>query len=314
MAAPVPRPHRASPAVDDGVTRGQGWTWLSTAQPPQRARPAATVILVPTRRSAWLARPPATSSPPIRGSSLSPALDAVRRLATLCRYCGSTNKIPYSATETAMEAAVPQVNRRSRNLRQVDDRVWPNCCSRDDERGQQHRRPGQQRPGGQRGPAPRRAVDEAPDQTGDGRGGTAAHPARPVAGATGLRDSGISTAPATRVTQTAGTLIQNTECHEKCCSSRPPSTGPSGRLERDSRGQYPDGLGPVVIAERGRDHRQGQREHDPGPQPHQRPRGDQLRRPTPTARTTTRPPETARARSAAAACGRYGPRSSRRAP
>jgi hypothetical protein len=52
---------------------------------------------------------------------------------------------------------------------------------------------------------------------------------------------------------------------------------PERQAERDRRGEDADGLGPVVIvAERRRDHRQGQREHDPGAQPHQRSRRDQL--------------------------------------
>ena len=62
-------------------------------------------------------------------------------------------------------------------------------------------------------------------------------------GAAGLRDSGISTAPAARVAQTAGTLIQNTECQEKCCSSRPPSTGPSGRPSATAAARMPMALG-----------------------------------------------------------------------
>ena len=59
--------------------------------------------------------------------------------------------------------------------------------------------------------------------------GDSSAPRTSSGGAAGLRDSGISTAPAARVTHAAGTLIQNTECHEKCCSNTPPSTGPSGR-------------------------------------------------------------------------------------
>ena len=62
-------------------------------------------------------------------------------------------------------------------------------------------------------------------------------------GAAGLRDSGNSTAPATKVRQTAGTLIQNTECHEKCCNSTPPRTGPSGRPAAIAAVRMPIALG-----------------------------------------------------------------------
>ena len=69
---------------------------------------------VPAARTAGPATPPATSSPPIIGSSRSPAL-AGSSPSTLCRYWGNANKIAYSATDTAIVAAVPPVNRRSRN-------------------------------------------------------------------------------------------------------------------------------------------------------------------------------------------------------
>ncbi len=62
-------------------------------------------------------------------------------------------------------------------------------------------------------------------------------------GAAGLCDSGTSTAPAARVRQTAGTLIQNTECHGKCCSSTPPRTGPSGRPAATTAVRMPTALG-----------------------------------------------------------------------
>ena len=68
-------------------------------------------------------------------------------------------------------------------------------------------------------------------------------PGRSSGGAAGLRDSGISAAPAARVRQAAGTLIQNTECHEKCCSSKPPSTGPSGRPSAIPAVRMPMALG-----------------------------------------------------------------------
>ena len=62
----------------------------------------------------WPTAPPATSSPPIIGSSRRPALIGSSP-TTLCRYWGTTNKIPNTATVTATVAAVPQVNRLSRN-------------------------------------------------------------------------------------------------------------------------------------------------------------------------------------------------------
>jgi hypothetical protein len=42
----------------------------------------------------------------------------------------------------------------------------------------------------------------------------------------GLRDSGTATAMASTPTTTIGTLIRNTEPHQKWSSSRPPVTGP----------------------------------------------------------------------------------------
>ncbi len=45
----------------------------------------------------------------------------------------------------------------------------------------------------------------------------------------GSRDSGSSRVPATRNTATTGTLTRNTEPHQKCSSSAPPTSGPSAR-------------------------------------------------------------------------------------
>ena len=62
-------------------------------------------------------------------------------------------------------------------------------------------------------------------------------------GAAGLRDSGISAEPATKARQAAGTLIQKTECQEKCCNSSPPSTGPSGRASATPAVRMPIAVG-----------------------------------------------------------------------
>lgn len=53
-------------------------------------------------------------------------------------------------------------------------------------------------------------------------------PSQSNAGACGSTDSGNSTTQATRAATPTGTLIRNTEPHQKCCSSQPPTIGPSG--------------------------------------------------------------------------------------
>src|ERR1700744_4883342 len=73
--------------------------------------------------------------------------------------------------------------------------------------------------------------------------GASTAPSPSSGGAAAPRDSGISTAPATSVRPTAGTLIQNTEAQEKRASSRPPSTGPSGRPSAVPAGRMPIALG-----------------------------------------------------------------------
>jgi hypothetical protein len=45
-----------------------------------------------------------------------------------------------------------------------------------------------------------------------------------------LRYSGSSTGPATSTSSITGAAIRNTEPHQKCCSSNPPSTGPTAAL------------------------------------------------------------------------------------
>ena len=44
-----------------------------------------------------------------------------------------------------------------------------------------------------------------------------------------LRDSGSRTMTATSATATMGTLMRNTEPHQKLVSSQPPSMGPTGK-------------------------------------------------------------------------------------
>src|SRR4029453_13946219 len=157
MDAPVPSPHKASPAATM-VYPVARWTWLSTPSPAtSSASPAATVSLVPAARAMVLAAPPATSSPAIIGSSRRPALMGSLP-STLCRYCGTVNRIPNSGTDTPTAPPVPQGNRRR-----------PPRAGR--EGGGQGRQAGRERPGARWRPAGLGAVDDAPDQAGDRSGG-----------------------------------------------------------------------------------------------------------------------------------------------
>jgi len=54
-----------------------------------------------------------------------------------------------------------------------------------------------------------------------------------------LRCSGNSTMPPTSSTTTTGTLIKKTEPHQKCSSSRPPTTGPSAAPAEYAEAQMP---------------------------------------------------------------------------
>jgi hypothetical protein len=57
-------------------------------------------------------------------------------------------------------------------------------------------------------------------------------PSKSTRGRRALRDSGISSATATRATTTTGTLIRKTEPHQKLSSSQPPRIGPIGKLTK----------------------------------------------------------------------------------
>jgi hypothetical protein len=135
------------------------------------------------------------------------------------------NKIPYSATETATVAAVPQVNRRSANsagsmtgFADRRSRTAKAASSATDPASRPQVGAVAQPCSGPLMKPQTRQVTAAVDSS-----------APVTSSAAWLRDSGISTAPMARVMPAAGTLIQNTACQEKCCSSSPPSTGPSGR-------------------------------------------------------------------------------------
>ena len=51
-------------------------------------------------------------------------------------------------------------------------------------------------------------------------------PTKSILPGAGLRDSGTRKSAATTPMTVTGTLIRKTEPHQKCVSSRPPSTGP----------------------------------------------------------------------------------------
>ena len=59
-----------------------------------------------------------------------------------------------------------------------------------------------------------------------------ATPAKSTRGRSALRDSGIRIATAIRATTTTGTLIRNTDPHQKWSSSAPPTRGPIGKLRK----------------------------------------------------------------------------------
>ena len=58
----------------------------------------------------------------------------------------------------------------------------------------------------------------------------------------GLRRSGNNTMPPTTSTAVTGTLIKNTDPHQKCCSSAPPTTGPSAAPAENIAAQIPTAM------------------------------------------------------------------------
>jgi hypothetical protein len=78
------------------------------------ARPTVTGILVPIRATMRSAPPAPRISPPMSGSSRTPAPKASCP-CTDCRYCGSVNSIPNRAEVPIVAATVPHRNRGRRN-------------------------------------------------------------------------------------------------------------------------------------------------------------------------------------------------------
>jgi hypothetical protein len=160
--------------------------------------------------------------------------------------------------------------------RQVDEPVRGALLA-EEESGDQDSRSGQHPPAARRRPAVFRAVDDAPDQAGDRsggqqrardvqrrRGGVARFGHQRGAGGQGQADGG-HVDPEHRVPRE---VLQQQAAEDR--AERKPG--------RDDRGEDADGLGPFGVAERRRDDRDGQGEHDPRAKPHHRPRRDQLPR------------------------------------
>ena len=83
--------------------------------------------------------------------------------------------------------------------------------------------------------------------------------------------------PATRATMTIGTLTRNTEPHQKCSSSQPPSDGPRATPRPATPAQIADGLRPAPrVGEDVGEDRQGGRHDQRAADAHDGPGGDQL--------------------------------------
>ena len=81
---------------------------------------------------------------------------------------------------------------------------------------------------------------------------------------------------ATTPTMTIGTLIRKTEPHQKCSSSRPPTTGPMATAEADRAGPDADRLAALPRVEDVGDDRQRRRHDRRGAEAHQRAGRDEL--------------------------------------
>ena len=64
--------------------------------------------------------------------------------------------------------------------------------------------------------------------------------------ACGSRESGTRCSAPTSAATSSGTLIQNTDDHEKLRISAPPTIGPRAMPSAAGRGPYGDGLGPLA--------------------------------------------------------------------
>ena len=232
MASPSPSPNAASHAAANPVplpvlvvapnasaaamivnpTVTSPFTLASGARtwPPDLPGAASRVLLIiPTTR------------PPIRGSSRSP-LPIAFAPCTSWKYCGIAKKMPNIANETSVASVVPQVNPADRNspssISGRTDSGAPGQPALPGHEAGQHRDP--RHDGGQRrgvGPAVLARLDEAVGQPGQARAGQQ-HAQQSTRGRCSLRDSGSSTATAISASTTTGTLIRNTEPHQKWSS------------------------------------------------------------------------------------------------
>ena len=92
----------------------------------------------------------------------------------------------------------------------------------------------------------------------------------------GSRDSGSRIRPATMATARSGTLMRNTDPHQKCSTRKPEIGGPSAAPPAAMPAQMLIAFGPLVRLEHVGQQRQRRRHHERGGEAHHRTEGDHL--------------------------------------
>ena len=193
------------------------------------ANPSATVSLAPTARARRSASTPPTMRPPISGRSRRP-LPRASAPSTPWKYCGMEKISPNIANETAVARMVPQEKLGERNNSRSRS-AWP--CLRIVLRSQSTNTDSRMRPASSGSNAvtetqPFSPASMAPYVTPTSPRLEMTMPLPSRRGRSAPRDSGMNTTTAIRASTTTGTLIRNTDPHQKCVSSHPPRMGPTG--------------------------------------------------------------------------------------
>ena len=184
-----------------------------------------------------------TSMPPIRGSVRSP-LPSASVPRTSWKYCGIANRMPNIANDTSVARIVPQANPAERNSdSSISGRTrptaepplaslrWVSRCSQATS------------PASTTAPAaivasavgsvqPSWPARMTPYVSAISPALEITTPAQSTRGRSALRDSGIRKVTAISANSTTGTLIRNTDPHQKWSSRAPPTSGPMGKLRK----------------------------------------------------------------------------------